>query len=30
MIGGPGVSAIGIEKSGAEIPIIEDDVWVLS
>ena len=30
MVGGPGVSAIGVEAGGAEVPIIEDDVWVLS
>jgi aminopeptidase len=30
MVGGPGVSAIGVEASGAEVRIIEDDVWVLT
>jgi aminopeptidase len=29
MIGGPGVSAIGVEHGGTEVPIIADDVWVL-
>jgi aminopeptidase len=30
MIGGPGVSAIGVEPGGADVPIIQDDVWVLA
>lgn len=30
MVGGPGVSAFGVEPGGAEVAIIEDDVWVLS
>ena len=30
MVGGPGVSAFGVEVGGAEVPIIEDDVWVLA
>ena len=29
MIGGPGVSALGVDAGGAEVPIVEDDVWVL-
>jgi aminopeptidase len=29
MVGGPGVSAIGIEQGGSEVPVIEDDAWVL-
>ncbi len=30
MIGGPDVSAFGIESGGTEVPIIADDEWVLS
>jgi aminopeptidase len=30
MVGGPGVSAFGVEVGGAEVPIIEDDLWVLA
>jgi aminopeptidase len=30
MVGGPEVSALGVEAGGAEVPIIEDDAWVLS
>ncbi len=30
MIGGPDVRASGVESSGAEVPIIVDDAWVLS
>jgi aminopeptidase len=30
MIGGPEVSALGIEHGGAEVPIITDDAWVLT
>jgi aminopeptidase len=29
MVGGPGVSAIGVDADGGEVPIINDDVWVL-
>ena len=30
MVGGPDVSAFGVEPGGAEVPIIENDVWVLA
>ncbi len=30
MVGGPGVSVLGVERGGAEVPIIDDDAWVLS
>ena len=30
MVGGPDVSAFGVEPGGAEVPIISDDAWVLS
>ena len=30
MIGGPEVTVLGVERSGAEVPVISDDAWVLS
>jgi aminopeptidase len=30
MVGGPEVDVLGVEHSGAEVPVISDDVWVLS
>lgn len=30
MIGGPDVTALGVERGGAEVPIIEDDLWALA
>jgi hypothetical protein len=30
MVGGPEVTVLGVEHSGAEVPVIADDVWVLS
>jgi aminopeptidase len=29
MVGGPEVLALGVEQGGTEVPIIEDDTWVL-
>jgi aminopeptidase len=29
MVGGPDVTAVGVEKGGAEVPIIQADAWVL-
>ena len=29
MVGGPEVLALGVEQGGTEVPIIEDDAWVL-
>jgi aminopeptidase len=30
MIGGPEVTVLGVQRGGAEVPVISDDVWVLS
>ena len=30
MIGGPEVTVLGVERGGAEVPVIDDDAWVLS
>ena len=30
MVGGPGVSVLGVERGGGEVPIIDEDAWVLS
>lgn len=30
MIGGPEVDVFGLESSGAEVPVISADAWVLS
>lgn len=30
MIGGPEVTVLGVERGGAEVPVISDDAWVLS
>jgi aminopeptidase len=30
MIGGPEVTVFGVERGGAEVPVIDDDAWVLS
>jgi aminopeptidase len=30
MVGGPGVSVLGVVHGGAEVPIIDDDAWVLT
>ena len=30
MVGGPEVTVLGVERGGAEVPVISDDAWVLS
>jgi len=30
MVGGPEVTVLGVERGGTEVPVIDDDAWVLS